>query len=222
MLWRKPPMHAEAGRVSRVAPVADTDADVLSGLRAGNEEAFATVFARYHRLVYATALRFLRDEGEAEDLTQSVFLEVFQKVGQFDPARGTLKMWLLQFAYSRSINRRNYLMVRRLHVQGPQNEALDDNALWMSGREPFQAASRPTGQLLAQLPEAQRETIEMVFFEDLTFTEIAERRGETFSAVRHHYYRGLIHLRGLLGETEVTTTSRRAKGVLHEVKRVRT
>jgi DNA-directed RNA polymerase specialized sigma24 family protein len=128
------------------------DADLLAGWRAGSQDAFATVFARYHRLVYATALRFLCDEGEAADLAQSVFLEAGQKAGQFDPARGTLKMSLLQFAYSRSINRRNYLMVRRLHAQGPQNETLDDNALWMSAREPVRETSHLTRQLLQPEP----------------------------------------------------------------------
>jgi RNA polymerase sigma-70 factor (ECF subfamily) len=221
MLGTRRAPRADRDRAAEAARIGCPDADVLPGLRAGDQEAFATVFARYHRLVYATALRFLRDAGEAEDLMQSVFLEAFQKVGQFDPARGTLRMWLLQFAYSRSINRRNYLLARRLHADGRQNETLDNNALWMSVSEPVQEASLLTRELLLQLPEAQRATIEMAFFEDLTFTEIAERRQETFSAVRHHYYRGLIHLRGVLAWTNDAPTARRASGALHEVKRAR-
>ncbi len=129
-------------------------------------------------------------------------------------------MWLLQFAYSRSINRRNYLMVRRLHPQGPQNETLNENAPWMSSAAPTQDATRLTEQLLRQLPDEQRATIEMVFFEDLTFTEIAERRGESFSNVRHHYYRGLGRLRAMLGEAS-TAGSRRQGSVLREVTRAR-
>jgi RNA polymerase sigma-70 factor (ECF subfamily) len=195
-----------------------SDDEVLAETRAGNFEAFGVIFERYHRLVYSTALRFLRDAGEAEDLTQSVFLEAFQKLGQFDPARGTLKVWLLQFAYSRSANRRNYLMVRRLHPQGPQNETLDENAPWTSPAVVPQDASLLTEQLLRELPEAQRATIEMAFFEDLTFTEIAERRGESFSAVRHHYYRGLTRLRAMLGEASTAGSSRRVS-VLREVDR---
>ncbi len=195
-----------------------SDDEVLVELRAGNQDAFGVIFERYHKLVYSTALRFLRDAGEADDLTQSVFFEAFRKMGQFDPARGTLKMWLLQFAYSRSINRRNYLMVRRLHPQGPQNEALDENALWMSSATPAQDATRLTEQLLRELPDAQRATIEMVFFEDLTFTEIAERRGESFSAVRHHYYRGLTRLRAMLREAS-TPGPRRRGSVPREVER---
>lgn len=194
------------------------DNEVLVELRAGNQDAFGIIFERYHKLVYSTALRFLRDAGEADDLTQSVFFEAFRKLAQFDPARGTLKMWLLQYAYSRSINRRNYLMVRRLHPQGPQNEALDENAPWMSSATPTQDATRLTEQLLRELPDEQRATIEMAFFEDLTFTEIADRRGESFSAVRHHYYRGLARLRAMLGEA--STTGHKGS-VLREVRRAR-
>jgi DNA-directed RNA polymerase specialized sigma24 family protein len=50
-------------------------------------------------------------------MTQTVFLEVYRRLKQFDPARGTFKVWLLQFAYSRSMHRRNYLFVRKFHNQ---------------------------------------------------------------------------------------------------------
>lgn len=186
--------------------------ETLAELRAGNQEAFRVVFERYHRLVYSTALRFLRDAGEAEDLTQSVFLEAFQKLGQFDPARGTLKVWLLQFAYSRSINRRNYLMVRRLHPHGRVNDVLDETALWAAARTPDQDAPHLARELLRELPDAQRSTIEMVFFEDLTFAEIAERRQETYSTVRHHYYRGLTRLRALISGERGAAAPQRAAG----------
>jgi RNA polymerase sigma-70 factor (ECF subfamily) len=195
-MFRKPGAQSQMQAAVRLSGSSDDEA--LAELRAGNQEAFGVIFERYHRLVYSTALRFLRDAGEADDLTQAVFLEVFQKLGQFDPARGTLKVWLLQFAYSRSINRRNYLMVRRLHPSGTVNDVLDETALWAASRTPDQDAPRLSRELLRELTEAQRSTIEMVFFEDLTFAEIADRRKETYSTVRHHYYRGLTRLRALI------------------------
>ena len=66
----------------------------MQELAAGNTDAFAVVFKRHHRLVHVTALQILRDAGEAEDLTQTVFLEVYRRLGQFDPARGIIKVWL--------------------------------------------------------------------------------------------------------------------------------
>lgn len=89
----------------------------MQELQAGNTDAFAFLFKRYHRLVQVTALHILRDAGEAEDLTQTVFLEIYRRLGQFDPSTGTLKVWVLQYAYSRSMHRRNYLFVHQVRKQ---------------------------------------------------------------------------------------------------------
>jgi RNA polymerase sigma-70 factor (ECF subfamily) len=172
-----------------------SDERLVQEIHAGNADAFAVIFRRYHRLVHVTALNILRDAGEAEDMTQSVFLEIYRRLGQYDPARGTLKVWLLQFAYSRSMNRRNYLFVRQFHNQVQLNAMEEKESLWSPARLQPQERVRLTGEVLAVLPEAQRQTIEMHFFEGLTLKEIAQRRNENFSNVRHHYYRGLERLR---------------------------
>jgi|SRR5271157_2914280 len=175
-----------------------SDDQIVRELQAGNDDAFAVVFRRYHRLIHVTALRILRDAGEAEDLTQSVFLEIYRKVGQFDPARGTLKVWLLQYAYSRSMSRRNYLQAREVHIEARAEHVEERTTLWQPTRAPLQETALLTEQILAALSEPQRETIRMFFFQGLTLKEIAERRQETFSNVRHHYYRGLQQLRSVL------------------------
>src|SRR6267154_4413629 len=94
-----------------------SDERMMAEVQNGNGDAFAVLFDRYHRLVLVTALKIVRDVSEAEEVTQSVFLEIYRAARQFDPARGTLKVWLLQFAYSRSMHRRNYLFVRQFHKQ---------------------------------------------------------------------------------------------------------
>ncbi|MGB9103403.1 MAG: sigma factor, partial [Terriglobales bacterium] len=73
-----------------------SDPDLVRRLMAGNHDAFAVIVDRYQRLVLSVALRIVKDEGEAEDVVQTVFLDIFNKLEQFDPARGTLKVWLLQ------------------------------------------------------------------------------------------------------------------------------
>jgi len=172
-----------------------SDERLMQEMQAGNTDAFAIIFKRYHRLVHVTALNIVHDAGEAEDLTQTVFLEIYRRLGQFDPARGTLKVWLLQFAYSRSMHRRNYLLVRKFHNQVDLSEGEQKESHWSPARLHFQETTRLTSQVLAVLSEAQRATIEMFFFEGLTLKEIAQRRNEKFANVRHHYYRGLERLR---------------------------
>src|SRR5713101_7088310 len=198
MLLPQPVSGDRQGRTSYSNLLALGDERIMQELQTGNTEAFAVIFKRYHRFVHVTALHILRDAAEAEDLTQSVFLEVYRKAGQFDVRRGTLKVWLLQYAYSRSANRRNYLLVRRLYNKA-EVSAIDEAAsLWSPGRLELQETSRLATEALASLPDAQRQTIEMFFFEGLDFKEIARRRNEKFSNVRHHYYRGLERLRSYL------------------------
>ena len=171
------------------------DEPLMQELQAGNTDAFAIVFKRYHRLVNATALHILRDAHEAEDLTQSVFLETYRRAAQFDARRGTLKVWLLQYAYSRSINRRNYLLVRHFYNQTDVDAVDEDASLWSPSRLQFQESSCLANEALDALPDAQRKTIEMFFFEGLELREITDRLQESFGNVRHHFYRGLERLR---------------------------
>lgn len=185
-------------RMSYTDLLALDDERVMQYLQAGNTDAFAVVFKRYHRLVHVTALHTLRDAAEAEDLTQSVFLEIYRKAGQFDPTRGTLKVWLLQYAYSRSANRRNYLLVRHLYNRTEVSAIDEAESFWSPARLQPQETTRLMSEALEALSDAQRQTIQMFFFEGLDFKEIARRRNEKFSNVRHHYYRGLLHLRSHL------------------------
>jgi hypothetical protein len=100
-----------SGCISYSELLAFGDEQLAAETQAENTDAFAVIFRRYHRLIHLVALRVLRDAGETEDLTQTVFLEIYRKMGQFDPARGTLKVWLLQLA--RLWGTAKYLIVPR-------------------------------------------------------------------------------------------------------------
>jgi RNA polymerase sigma-70 factor (ECF subfamily) len=92
-----------------------SDEDVMEQLRQGHPDALPILFDRFYRLVLKIALRILRDPGEAEDLMQDVFFEIFNKAAQFDSAKGSTKTWILQYAYHRSLNRRQYLALRNFY-----------------------------------------------------------------------------------------------------------
>jgi RNA polymerase sigma-70 factor (ECF subfamily) len=86
----------------------------------------------------------------------------------------------------------------------------------------MQEAVHLTGEALAALPDAQRQTIQMFFFDGLTLKDIAERRNETLANVRHHYYRGLDRLRSFF-EAEVQTKTPKGSVLrLGEIRRVQT
>jgi RNA polymerase sigma-70 factor, ECF subfamily len=176
-----------------------TDEALMLHLQQGHHNALAVLFDRYHRLVTTIASRILRDAGEAEDLMQAVFLEVFRSSAQFDPAKGTTRVWLLQYAYHRSFNRRHYLSLRGLYEhasewEGETERSLARNAQSRSAME----SSHLVKEALGSLNGAQRKVLELAFYEGLTMREIADKTGDSFDSVRHNYYRGLEKLRALL------------------------
>jgi RNA polymerase sigma-70 factor, ECF subfamily len=178
-----------------------TDEDVMEQLRNGNPDALPILFDRFHRLVLKIALRILRDPGEAEDVMQDIFLEIFNKAGQFDPAKGSTKIWILQYAYHRSLSRRQYLALRNFYDrhQTTEREVVESNRVNLSWRGlTFQEWRQVIQQGLATLNEKQRKTLEMACFQGLLLSEIAERTEESLPNVRHHYYRGLQALRKFL------------------------
>src|SRR5271170_6401784 len=93
------------------------DGELMAHLQDGCNDALTVLFDRYYRLVLSIALKIVRDPGEAEDVMQSVFLEIIRSVAQFDPSKGSTKVWILQYAYHRAINRRQHLNVRKFYDQ---------------------------------------------------------------------------------------------------------
>jgi len=185
-------------RVSKLS-----DEEVMDQLRQGNPDALAILFDRYYRLVLKVAVQILRDSGEAEDLMQEVFLELFNKAAQFNPSRGNAKTWILQYAYHRSLNRRQYLMLRNFYsrYQITEREVSESSSQDVSWRGlSFHEWRRAIEQGLGTLSGKQRKTFELACFQGLLLSEVAVRMQESLPNVRHYYYRGLERLRRFLQE----------------------
>jgi RNA polymerase sigma-70 factor, ECF subfamily len=175
-------------------------ADKLAG---GCHDALTVLFERHSGLVFRIARRILRNDGEAEETVQQVFLNVYRSIGQFDAQKGTFKTWLLQFAYHRAINRREHLVNKRFYDSEQLDEEFTKNSASAIGSL-FQQSPQEVKHLIAQLlgiiKPAQRKAIELTFFDGLTAEEIAKKTGQTPSVIRHNLYRGLKKLRTVLVE----------------------
>jgi RNA polymerase sigma-70 factor, ECF subfamily len=178
-----------------------SDEELVQHWLSGNGDAFAAIVDRYQRLVFSIAVRIVKDEGEAEDVAQTVFLDIFRHVGKFDPSRGILKVWVMQYAYGRSMNCRHRLERRQFYSNVELGELkASDVPTRSAGRNALSSGetARLIEEALAQLNDRQREVIELIYFEGLKFAEAVEKTGESMPQVRHNYYRGLTKIRDFI------------------------
>jgi len=188
--------------LSRIQCQLNTDEELVAKLRTGETEALTVLFERYSSLVFRIARRILRDDAEAEDTVQQVFLDLFRSVAKFDPAKGSFKVWLLMYAYHRALNHQRNLRAGRYYELEDLEEVLRNHTIVEKKRPfPFEAteAAHLVREALEQVQPRQREVIELVYYEGCTAEEIAERTGDSAHAVRHNLYRGMERARSILG-----------------------
>ena len=178
-----------------------SDEAVLSAILAGSQDALAILFDRYGRLVLSIARRILHDDGEAEEVMQTVLLDVFCSAAKFDPDRASFKVWLMQFAYHRSIRRKHQLQAS--HFYTCENiEDVVDQLMKAHPRKRFsllpQESQRLVEEALATLEDKQRRILELTYYDGLTAEEISAKTGDSIVSIRHHLYRSLAKLRTVI------------------------
>jgi RNA polymerase sigma-70 factor (ECF subfamily) len=190
------PNPEEPKVVSASAEITDfSDEALLEQVKDGCAEALSVLFRRYARLVRAIAYKILRDESEADDTLQEVFLFLHRKSDLFDRSKNSARSWIVQVTYHRAIDRRRYLQARHFYTQVDLEdvarelgdtrqetaiEGLEHEGLW---------------KLFHSLSYNQHQTLALFFFEGLTLHEIASKLGQTRGNVKNHYFRGLDKLR---------------------------
>ncbi len=179
----------------------NSDEALIALICHGDREALAGLFRRYARLIRCVAYRVLRDQSEADDLLQDIFLLIHRLCGTFDSSRGPARFWILQMTHRRALCRRRYLTTRHFYSRVD----LDDVADGL--RDPQFSLGRFSGsfeemfgtervqQVIAALSENQRQTLRLCFVEGYTFDEIAKKLGQSRGNVKHYYFRGLDKLR---------------------------
>lgn len=197
LIWTREDTLQIAEIPDGTGPRSLSDEGLLTALQDRNREALAEIFRRHARLVFSIGFRILRDPGEAEDVVQEVFLYLFQRAELFDARKGGAKAWIVQIAWHRSLDRREYLH-RRNFYSGTDVSTLSDTLMEQENVEEDLASKLNRERLkeaFQNLSDRQRLTLELFFFEELDLHEIAARLDESLDNVRHHYYRGLQKLR---------------------------
>jgi RNA polymerase sigma-70 factor (ECF subfamily) len=174
-----------------------SDQEAMLQLRDRSSSALDFLFHRYSRLVLGIALRVLHDHGEAEEIVQEVFFQLFQKASLFDPSKGAAKTWIVQIALHRALDRKSFLDRRGFYL-GTDIDCIGN--ILSSGTDLDRELEVKFNRVQLEkafedLPQMQRRTIELFYFEGFQLCEIAEKFGEPLGNIRHHFYRGLEGLR---------------------------
>jgi RNA polymerase sigma-70 factor, ECF subfamily len=191
--WRRLPAPEHLGSL--------TDETLCREVVKGSHEAFLVLFDRYWQDVFRLAYSVLRNEAEAEDLVQGLFLEVHTTMLRYDEQRGSFRTLLLRYAYTRAIDHRRHLESRRYYTSVEIEEV--EPELLVRHESPVYGLSLEEGtrlieQGLGQLDDKQRAAVTAYFFRGLSVNEIAHELGESFGNARHHLYRGLERMRRVL------------------------
>jgi RNA polymerase sigma-70 factor (ECF subfamily) len=179
-----------------------SDEALVALVARGDEGALAELYDRVGRIAYGLALRVLRDERHAEDAVQEAFLQVWRSAATFRAERAKASTWILTLVHRRAVD-----LVRRedrrqtdpltddsLVGQSPESEQPEEAAWLRFERERVQSA-------LKQLPDTQREALELAYYGGFSQSELAERLGVPLGTIKSRMFAGLARLRELLDDS---------------------
>jgi RNA polymerase sigma factor (sigma-70 family) len=177
-----------------------SDEALVALVARGDEDALAELYERVGRIAYGLALRVVRDERLAEDAVQEGFLAVWRTAAAFRAERAKASTWILTLVHRRAVD-----LVRR--EERRRAEPLGDDAASLASAEPTDEAAwlrfeRDRVQsALRQLPDFQREAIELAYYGGFSQSELAERLGVPLGTIKSRMFAGLARLRELLDES---------------------
>jgi RNA polymerase sigma-70 factor (ECF subfamily) len=179
-----------------------SDEALVALVARGDEDALAELYDRVSRVAYGLALRVLRDERHAEDAVQEAFLQVWRSAATFRAERAKASTWILTLVHRRAVD-----LVRREErrqadpltdgtAEAAQATEQTEEAAWLRfERERVQTA-------LKQLPDVQREALELAYYGGFSQSELADRLGVPLGTIKSRMFAGLARLRELLDDSE--------------------
>lgn len=180
------------------------EADLLSGLGAGDQRCLAALYDRYGNTALGLAFKVCGNRTIAEDIVQEAFLALWQRPDSFDAKRGSAGSFLMGIVHHKAVDavRREASVHRREeNFAVDQQESSEDQvveAALISLRKAKVLA------VLRQLSPVQREALELAYLKGLTYSEVAERLNIPLGTAKTRMRDGMIRLRALLEQSEVT------------------
>jgi RNA polymerase sigma-70 factor (ECF subfamily) len=174
--------------------VGEDDTEILRSVAAGDKQALGALYDRHAGVMLALGMRIVGVRREAEDLLHDVFLEAWRHAGDYDPRRGSVKTWLLMRMRSRCLDRvrsHGFAKVETLQAEPARSGFAERAERSLDG-----ARAR---SLLQALPLAQRQVLELGYFQGLSFSEIAVALNIPIGTVKSRVAAAMVKLREDLG-----------------------
>jgi len=176
-----------------------SDPDLVAAMARGDGQALGVLYDRHAPTLLATAARILGNQREVEDLVHDVLVEAWQKAGDYDRARGSVRTWLLVRLRSRALDR--WRRAGRIRILAMEDQTLDELLPAPAG-DPGQSVDHArVRHAVRELPEAQRQVLELAYFEGLSASEIAERLAIPIGTVKSRTAAGMTKLRAALQDS---------------------
>jgi RNA polymerase sigma-70 factor (ECF subfamily) len=176
--------------------VSDHDGDLVPRCRRGDEAAWRELVARHTRRVFALAYRFTGRVDEAEDLTQEVFVKVYETLGQYREGDGAFSAWLSVVARNQAIDhyrRRRQERLRRVEEPETVERAAAEEEGPLAGLE-REARARLVQRAVRALPGDLREPLVLCDLRGLAYDEIARSLGLPLGTVKSRINRARLEL----------------------------
>lgn len=188
----------DPANLSAVQPTPPSLSELLCRVGRGDEDAFRSVYDQMGSAVYGLARRVIRNPALAEEISQEVFMQIWQTAVRYEPSRGAARSWILTLAHRRAVD-----AVR--HDQAATNR--ENKYDWSSGPDYDHVAEEVTISLeheqvrrcLDRLTDLQREAIQLAYFQGYTYAETAEALDSNQATVKTRMRDGLIRLRDCMG-----------------------
>ncbi|MDQ5824687.1 MAG: sigma-70 family RNA polymerase sigma factor [Chloroflexota bacterium] len=183
-----------------LSPTADDQ--LVSRIAGGDAAALEALYDRYVRQCFGLALRMVNEPGLAEEVVQEVFLKLWSRPDSYSSQKGAFVSWLLSLVHHRCVDelrKRSRTEVALDNEQPlsvintkPDPQPDPSEQVWVMEQQ------RVVRQALVQLPENQRQVLELAYFGGLSQSQIAERLSQPLGTVKTRMRMGLQNLRQLL------------------------
>lgn len=204
--WAISPLGAERTRGSVPCQSADLTqgepiglelTQIFARLAEGDQEAFSLFYDLMSGMVFGIVLRVVRSRAIAEEVTQEVFLQAWEKSGSFDPDRGSVKAWVATLAHRRAVDAVRRSQSARDREERVPNGTADPD---VADRVVLEDEWSRVSEALSGLTEKQAEAIRLAYYGGLTYREVAELQGTPLGTVKSRMRDGLLKLRETLGD----------------------